>query len=47
MVDILVGLGDGEAALQLEEETTEVARLLAAPDEGWTVNISILFVELD
>lgn len=47
MVDVLVSLGDGEATLQLEEETTEVTRLLTASNEGWAVYISIFLVELD
>lgn len=47
VVDVLMGFGDGEATLQLEEETAEVTCLLAAPDERRAVDISILLIELD
>lgn len=47
VVDVLMGLGDGEATLQLEEEATEVTRFLTASNECRAVYISILLVELD
>lgn len=47
VVDILVCLGDSEATVQLEEETAEIACLLAAPDECRTVDIGVFLVEFN
>lgn len=47
MINILVRLRDGEASLQLQEQPTQKARLLAAPNEPRVVNVRVLLVELD